>query len=201
MTLNYQILSDSNDNKIKGPLLISPNVFKDERGFFMESWNYKEWNYLLKENQQISIPFLQDNHSKSSIGVLRGLHYQIEPNPQGKLVRCIAGEIYDVAVDIRKNSPTFGKYVGAILSSLNHNQLWIPAGFAHGFLTISKIAEVTYKTTSYWDKASERSIIWDDPTIKINWPLNLLNQNELIISSKDSAAPSLKELDSQDIFN
>ena len=200
MGLNYQKLSDENNIPIQGPLLVIPNVFKDERGFFMESWNYKEWKILLEENEQISVPFLQDNHSKSSIGVLRGLHYQIDPHPQGKLVRCISGEIYDVAVDIRKNSPTFGKYVGAQLSSLNHYQLWIPTGFAHGFITISDTAEVSYKTTDYWNKESERSIIWNDPTINIKWPLNLLEQNDLIISSKDLAAPKLKELKSQDIF-
>jgi len=201
MAFKYQELSDENDFRVKGPLLITPNVYKDERGFFMESWNSKEWNHMLEKNQQISNSFLQDNHSKSSIGVLRGLHYQIDPYAQGKLVRCISGEIYDVAVDIRKNSPTFGKYVGANLSSLNHKQLWIPRGFAHGFLTVSDFAEVSYKTTDYWNKACERSIIWDDPTIKINWPIHLLKNNELIISGKDSSAPTLKKIESQDIFD
>ena len=152
-----------------------------------------------KSKQEFNL-FLQDNHSKSSIGVLRGLHYQLNPYAQGKLVRCISGEIFDVAVDIRINSPTFGKYVGVLLSSENYLQLWIPEGFAHGFLTISEKAEVVYKTTNFWDKNSERIINCDDPLINIEWPEIILKNNEILISPKDSQAPLLSELNSKDLF-
>ena len=182
-----------------GPLLISPNVFEDGRGFFMESWNSKDWDILLKENKQISVPFLQDNHSKSSAGVLRGLHYQKEPFAQGKLVRCIAGEIFDVAVDIRRSSSTFGKYVCAFLSADNKDQLWIPVGFAHGFLTISEYAEVAYKATNYWNKAAEKGIKWNDPSINIEWPKEI-DLNKITISVKDSEALLLSNLKSEDLL-
>ena len=200
MHLNAKKLINQNGIHLDGPLLIKPNIFKDERGFFMESWNKKNWDDLLEENQQISRPFLQDNHSKSSIGVLRGLHYQKNPKAQGKLVICIVGEIYDVAVDIRKNSQTFGNYVGAYLSSENFNQLWIPIGFAHGFLTISEIAEVAYKSTDFWDKQSERSILWNDPNIKIEWPRNIIDSNEIKVSEKDSKASLLNQISLEDLF-
>jgi dTDP-4-dehydrorhamnose 3,5-epimerase len=200
MVLKSQKISDSNGQIIEGPLLIKPNVFNDERGFFMESWNSKDWKSIIEESKQEFNLFLQDNHSKSSIGVLRGLHYQLNPYAQGKLVRCISGEIFDVAVDIRINSPTFGKYVGEFLSSENYLQLWIPEGFAHGFLTISEKAEVVYKTTNIWDKNSERSIKWDDPSINIEWPEIILKNNEILISTKDSQAPLLSEVNSKDLF-
>ena len=131
---------------------------------------------------------------------MRGLHYQLNPYAQGKLVRCISGEIFDVAVDIRINSPTFGKYVGEFLSSENFLQLWIPEGFAHGFLTISEKAEVVYKTTNFWDKNCERSIKWDDPPINIDWPEIILKNNEILISPKDSQAPLLSEVNPKDLF-
>ena len=200
MALTSQKISNSNGQTIDGPLLIKPNVFKDERGFFMESWNSNDWENIMEKSKQEFNLFLQDNHSKSSIGVLRGLHYQLNPYAQGKLVRCISGEIFDVAVDIRINSPTFGKYVGEFLSSENYLQLWIPEGFAHGFLTISEKAEVVYKTTNIWDKNSERSIKWDDPSINIEWPEIILKNNEILISSKDSQAPLLSEVNSKDLF-
>ena len=200
MALTSQKISNSNGQIIDGPLLIKPNVFKDDRGFFMESWNSNDWKSIMGKSKQEFNLFLQDNHSKSSIGVLRGLHYQLNPYAQGKLVRCISGEIFDVAVDIRINSPTFGKYVGEILSSENYLQLWIPAGFAHGFLTISEKAEVVYKTTNFWDKDSERSIKWDDPSINIEWPEIILKNNEILISPKDSQAPLLSEVNSKDLF-
>ena len=200
MVLTSQKISNANGQIIEGPLLIKPNVFNDDRGFFMESWNSNDWKSIIEQSKQEFNLFLQDNHSKSSIGVLRGLHYQLNPYAQGKLVRCISGEIFDVAVDIRINSPTFGKYVGEFLSSENYLQLWIPEGFAHGFLTISEKAEVVYKTTNFWDKNSERSIKWDDPSINIEWPEIILKNNEILISPKDSKAPLLSEVNSKDLF-
>ena len=200
MVFTSQKISNSNGQIIEGPLLIKPKVFNDDRGFFMESWNSNDWKSILEKNKQEFNLFLQDNHSQSSIGVLRGLHYQLNPYAQGKLVRCISGEIFDVAVDIRINSPTFGKYVGEFLSSENFLQLWIPEGFAHGFLTISEKAEVVYKTTNFWDKNSERSIKWDDPSINIEWPEIILKNNEILISPKDSQAPLLSEVNSMDLF-
>ena len=200
MAFTSQKISNSSGEIIDGPLLIKPNVFKDDRGFFMESWNSNDWKNIMEESKQEFNLFLQDNHSKSSIGVLRGLHYQLSPYAQGKLVRCISGEIFDVAVDIRINSPTFGKYVGEFLSSENFLQLWIPEGFAHGFLTISEKAEVVYKTTNIWDKNSERSIKWDDPSINIEWPEIILKNNEILISPKDSQAPLLSKVNSKDLF-
>ena len=200
MVLTSQKISNANGQIIEGPLLIKPNVFNDNRGFFMESWNSNDWKSIMEKSKQEFNLFLQDNHSQSSIGVLRGLHYQLNPYAQGKLVRCISGEIFDVAVDIRINSPTFGKYVGEFLSSENYLQLWIPEGFAHGFLTISEKAEVVYKTTNFWDKNSERSIKWDDPSINIEWPEIILKNNEILISPKDSQAPLLSEVNSKDLF-
>ena len=200
MALTSRKISNANGQIIEGPLLIKPNVFNDDRGFFMESWNSNDWKSIIEKSKQEFNLFLQDNHSQSSIGVLRGLHYQLNPYAQGKLVRCISGEIFDVAVDIRINSPTFGKYVGEFLSSENYLQLWIPEGFAHGFLTISEKAEVVYKTTNIWDKNSERSIKWDDPSINIEWPEIILKNNEILISTKDSQAPLLSEVNSKDLF-
>ena len=200
MALTSQKIRNANGQIIEGPLLIKPNVFNDDRGFFMESWNSNDWKSIIEKSKQEFNLFLQDNHSQSSIGVLRGLHYQLNPYAQGKLVRCISGEIFDVAVDIRINSPTFGKYVGEFLSSENYLQLWIPEGFAHGFLTISEKAEVVYKTTNFWDKNSERSIKWDDPSINIEWPEIILKNNEILISPKDSQAPLLSEVNSKDLF-
>ena len=155
--------------KIDGPLLLIPNLMSDDRGFFYESWNQKIFNKFLKENNQDPVKFIQDNHSKSIKGVLRGLHYQLEPNPQGKLVRCVSGEIFDVAIDIRQKSNTFKQWIGFTLSSKNHAQLWIPKGFAHGFLTISDSAEVIYKVTDSWNKKAERSIKWNDRDLDIDW--------------------------------
>ena len=175
MNLQYSELSNEKNEVVKGPILIKPTIFGDDRGFFYESWNRKNWCEILKSNNQKEAIFVQDNHSKSTKGVLRGLHYQTNPNPQGKLVRCINGEIFDVAVDIRKESETYGSWVFAYLNSVNKHQLWIPEGFAHGFLTMTETAEVTYKTTSYWDKECERSIIWEDKSINIKWPIKDLS--------------------------
>ena len=165
--------------KIPDVKLIDPDVFEDERGFFYESFNQQKFNEAIGEN----ITFVQDNHSKSSKGVLRGLHYQEVPFAQGKLVRVIAGEVFDVAVDIRPESPTYGKWVSEILSVDNKKQLWIPEGFAHGFLTLSNEAEFLYKTTDFYNKESERSIHWKKNDYDIKWPLN----DEIIfLSKKDS---------------
>ena len=147
-------------------LIIEPKVFGDERGFFYESFNQKVFN----EATGLDVQFVQDNHSRSRKGVLRGLHYQLPPHAQGKLVRCVRGAVFDVAVDIRKSSPTFGKWVGVELSEANHRQLWIPPGFAHGFLTLSETADFLYKTTDYYTPTAERSIAWNDPEIGIAWP-------------------------------
>ena len=165
-------------------LLIEPQVYGDERGFFFESFNQNEFEKALGHK----INFVQDNHSKSIKGVLRGLHYQLPPKAQGKLVRVIQGEVFDVVVDLRQSSPTFGKWVGEILSADNKKQMWIPEGFAHGFLTLSDTAEFLYKTTDFYSKDHEQAIIWNDETIGIDWPLQ-----EVLLSSKDSAAVSFKE--------
>lgn len=180
------------NQEIEGPLLLSPHLFSDERGFFYESWNQITFNSSLQESCQQSVSFVQDNHSRSRRGVLRGLHYQLPPYPQAKLVRCIVGEIYDVAVDLRRGSSTFGQWVGAHLSATNHNQLWIPVGFAHGFLTISEHAEVLYKTTEYWNSDYERSIRWDDPDLSISWP-SLPDFGKPFLSEKDKNSPFLKD--------
>ena len=165
-------------------LLIEPQVFGDDRGFFYESFNQNKFEAALGHK----INFVQDNHSKSVKGVLRGLHYQLSPKAQGKLVRVIQGEVFDVAVDLRQSSPTFGQWVGEILSGDNKKQMWIPEGFAHGFLTLSDTAEFLYKTTDFYSPEHEQSILWDDETIGIDWPLE-----EVSLSSKDSAAVSFKE--------
>ncbi|HHQ5455762.1 TPA: dTDP-4-dehydrorhamnose 3,5-epimerase [Aeromonas veronii] len=157
-------------------LIFEPKVFGDERGFFFESFNHK----LFEEAIGYPVTFVQDNHSKSSKGVLRGLHYQLPPYAQGKLVRCVAGEVFDVAVDIRKNSPTFGQWVGVHLSGENKRQLWIPEGFAHGFLTLSNNAECLYKTTDYYHPEYENTILWNDKTLGVNW-----GDSDPILSEKD----------------
>lgn len=178
-------------NSITGPLLLKPTIFEDNRGFFFESWNYKKFNKIT--NTEIN--FYQDNHSNSTKGVLRGLHYQLHPEPQGKLVRCVYGEIFDVAVDIRQESSTYGKWVGCYLSSENKNQLWIPVGFAHGFLTISENAEVLYKASGYWNNSLERSIVWNDPKIQIEWPLEKIGLTLPLLAEKDAKAPQLINLE------
>ncbi|EKK5172877.1 dTDP-4-dehydrorhamnose 3,5-epimerase, partial [Cronobacter sakazakii] len=150
---------------ISDVLIFEPKVFGDDRGFFFESFNQKTFMEAVGRK----VTFVQDNHSKSACGVLRGLHYQLDPYAQGKLVRCVVGEVFDVAVDIRKNSTTFGKWVGVNLSADNKRQLWIPEGFAHGFLVLSETAEFVYKTTNYYNPESDRGIIWNDEDISIEW--------------------------------
>jgi dTDP-4-dehydrorhamnose 3,5-epimerase len=170
--------------KIPDVFIIEPKVFGDERGFFFESFNQKNFT----EKTGITSEFVQDNHSRSVQGVLRGLHYQIQ-HTQGKLLRVIAGEIFDVAVDMRKSSPTFGEWVGCILSAENKRQFWVPPGFAHGFLVTSDIAEVLYKTTDYYAPNYERSLLWNDPDVGIDWPLNGITP---ILSVKDQEGQPLK---------
>ena len=159
--------------------VIEPKVFGDARGFFFESYNRRAF----KEATGLDVDFVQDNHSKSTQGVLRGLHYQLSPRAQGKLVRVVQGEVFDVAVDLRKSSPTFGRWVGDILSAENRKQLWIPPGFAHGFLTLSDTAEFLYKTTDYYSPEHERCICWDDSRIAIAWPLHTKPR----VSDKDAS--------------
>ncbi|OEE68108.1 dTDP-4-dehydrorhamnose 3,5-epimerase [Enterovibrio norvegicus FF-33] len=165
--------------------IIEPTVFGDERGFFMETWNHKKFEELVTGKP---IHFVQDNHSKSKQGILRGLHYQTE-NTQGKLVRVVSGEVFDVAVDIRKNSATFGKWVGVYLSAENKRQLWVPEGFAHGFYVTSEEAEFVYKCTDYYNPTVEQSIIWNDGDIGIKWPIEGGKLPQL--SEKDKKATSL----------
>jgi len=167
---------------ISDVLIIEPKVFGDERGFFFESFNQAKFEAAIGRK----VNFVQDNHSRSAKNVLRGLHYQIQ-QPQGKLVRVVQGEVFDVAVDIRKSSPTFGKWVGEVLSADNKKQLWVPEGFAHGFVVLSESAEFLYKTTDYYVPEFERSIVWSDPDIAIKWPI----QGEPTLSAKDQQATSL----------
>jgi dTDP-4-dehydrorhamnose 3,5-epimerase len=171
---------------LEGVAIIEPKVFGDARGYFYESFNEKRFFELT--GQDASTRFVQDNHSKSANKVLRGLHYQIQ-QAQGKLVRVTAGEVFDVAVDIRKGSPTFGKWFGITLSAENKRQLWIPAGFAHGFVVMSESAEFLYKTTDYWAPAHERCIAWNDPAIGIEWPF----EGEPVMSDKDKLGKLLAD--------
>jgi dTDP-4-dehydrorhamnose 3,5-epimerase len=165
-------------------LLIEPHVFEDSRGFFFESFRED----VFKKETSLDVSFVQDNHSKSSQGVLRGLHYQLPPHAQGKLVRVIRGEVLDIAVDIRESSPTCGQYIAEILSSDNKKQLYIPEGFAHGFLTLSDTSEFLYKTTDFYHPESERCILWNDATLNIKWPENL----KIELSPKDLLGQSFK---------
>lgn len=168
--------------EIPDVLLLKPKVFEDERGFFMETWNRRTFKEL-----GIDCDFVQDNHSRSVKNTLRGIHYQIE-NPQGKLVRVSQGEVFDVAVDLRKSSPTFGKWVGCNLSAENKNLLWIPPGFGHAFLVLSDVAEFQYKCTDFYYPKSERTIIWNDKDLSIKWPN--IDNNDFIVSGKDKAGLS-----------
>jgi len=165
-------------------LLLEPAVFGDERGFFMESFNARAF----REATGVQTEFVQDNHSRSVRGVLRGIHYQVV-KPQGKLVRVAAGRVFDIAVDLRRSSPRFGRWVGMELSDRSHHQLWVPPGFGHAFLVLSDSADFLYKTTDYWYREHDRSLRWNDPTLAIDWPL----QGEPLLAAKDAAAPLLPE--------
>lgn len=166
--------------------LLEPAVFGDERGFFYESFNAREF----AEKTGVDAAFVQDNHSRSMRGVLRGLHYQIQ-HPQGKLVRVVHGEVFDVAVDLRRSSPTFGRWVGVTLSAENHRQMWVPPGFAHGFAVVSAYADFLYKTTDYWFPDHERTLLWNDPKLGIAWPVG----REPILTAKDANGKLLSEAD------
>ena len=171
---------------IEGLLILEPKVFGDERGFFLESFNQQAFEAALGSE----VRFVQDNHSRSTRGVLRGLHYQLPPHTQGKLVRVTQGSVFDVAVDLRRGSPSFGRWVGVELSGQNHQQLWLPPGLAHGFLVTSDSADFLYKTTRYFAPEAERCVRWDDPAIAIAWPAL---DREPLLSAKDAAAPLLAD--------
>ena len=196
-----ETLCTASGQPLSGPLLITPQVFGDERGFFYESWNERRFRQDLisagvPAAEAEALQFRQDNHSCSHRGVLRGLHFQRPPSPQGKLVRCSVGAIFDVAADLRRHSPSYGQWVGAELSAENHQQLWVPVGFAHGFLTLSELAEVQYKASGFWNRNCERSLRWDDPTLQIAWPLERAGVKEPLLATKDAKAPQLAALES-----
>jgi dTDP-4-dehydrorhamnose 3,5-epimerase len=172
-----------------GPVLLTPQQFGDDRGWFFESWNQHRFDAAVGE----AVVFVQDNHSRSSQGVLRGLHYQLPAAPQAKLVRASVGRILDVVVDLRVSSASYGQWASVELSAENQQQLWVPEGFAHGFLTLSAVAEVQYKTRGYWSRDQERAIRWDDPTLAIRWPLEPPGSTTVCLSEKDAQAPSLAE--------
>lgn len=188
--MKVKTLSSNLGNQISGPLEFFPEIFYDERGYFIESWNKNIFNNDLKEK----IIFVQDNESMSKKGVLRGLHYQLPPYGQDKLIRVINGSIYDVIVDLRKDSPTFMEWTGVKICSTIKNQLWIPKGFAHGFLTLSNSAIIQYKVTNFWSKEHERTLIWNDEDIKVVWPSNVFGDKEFLISEKDTNGETYKSL-------
>ena len=192
--MDIKNLISNKGNILDGVFIIEPKIFEDNRGFFYESWNQQLFNNTVGEE----VNFQQDNHSLSNLGVLRGLHYQIEPKPQGKLVRCITGSVFDVAVDLRKSSPTFGEWASIVLDNVNKLMIWIPVGFAHGFLSLEDNSELLYKASELWSQDHDRSIRWDDENININWPLKDINFSEPRLSEKDATAPFLKNAE---IFN
>ena len=195
--MQIKILKSKKENEINGPLILNPNIFSDNRGFFFESWNEKIFNDIVSRE----VTFVQDNHSLSFKGVLRGLHFQKGNNAQGKLIRVINGTILDIIVDLRSNSNTFKEWTSIVLSSKNRMQLWVPEGFAHGFITLTKTAEINYKITKFWNKESERTIIWNDNNLSINWRLEDLKIKSPIVSEKDSRGKTLKYLyDKGDLF-
>jgi dTDP-4-dehydrorhamnose 3,5-epimerase len=173
------------ETPVPGVLVIEPAVFGDARGFFLESWNAKRF----AEATGVDLPFVQDNHSRSARHVLRGIHYQLV-KPQGKLVRVVSGEVFDVVVDLRRASPTFGRWFGCRLDAVVHRQLWVPPGFGHGFVVLSETADFLYKTTEYWFPEHERSLAWNDPAVGIDWPLGGAQPT---LAAKDAAAPRLAD--------
>ena len=192
--MDIKNLFSNKGNILEGVFIIKPRIFQDDRGFFYESWNQKVFNNEIGEK----VKFLQDNHSSSNIGVLRGLHYQIGSKPQSKLVRCVSGSVFDVVVDIRKSSPTFGEWASIVLDNVNKLMIWIPIGFAHGFLALEENSEVLYKASELWGREQERSIRWNDKNININWPLKDIKCSEPSLSIRDSTAPFLKNAE---VFN
>ena len=192
--MKYEKIRSNKNEIIDGPLIIIPQRFGDDRGFFMESWNKNNFNKILNKE----IKFVQDNHSNSKKNVIRGLHYQLPPDDQGKLVRCISGKIFDVIVDLRNSSNTFLSWAGVFLDNQFHKQLWIPSGFAHGFISLIDNSEIIYKTTSFWSKKNERTIRWDDPTLKINWPID--NNNPPLLSDKDRTSSKIENILKDELF-
>ena len=191
--MKIETVKSSNNLLIDGPLILIPEKFSDKRGYFYESWNSNTFNKAI--NREIS--FVQDNHSKSIFGVIRGLHFQNKLNAQAKLIRVISGNIIDIIVDLRSNSSTFKEWASININKKNRKQIWIPEGFAHGFITISKNAEINYKTNNFWNKASERTIIWNDKDLNINWNLKKLKLKNPILSDKDLIAKSFIDLESE----
>ena len=190
--MEYFNLNSNKGNFIKGPLIIKPKVFHDDRGYFFESWNNSEFNKIISRE----VNFVQDNHSETKFGVLRGLHYQLRPKAQAKLVRCTKGEVYDVIADIRRDSDTYGEWSGVLLNESNKLQFWIPEGFVHGFLSLKDFSEVQYKTNEYWDQNHERSLSWKDSDLNINWQIGNTNKKfKIITNHKDSIAPALREIE------
>lgn len=188
---------NKNNEEFNDAFIICPDIYEDDRGFFYESWNQKDFDKTLDKK----VRFCQDNQSESKFGVLRGMHFQITPYAQAKLVRCSYGKIFDVIVDLRINSKTFGKWFGINLTAENKTILWVPEGFAHGFLTISNYAIVQYKTNNFWDKESEKGILWNDPTLNISWPLEKYKIKKPILSKKDAALNNFINLhDSNQLF-
>ena len=187
--MKTKFLRDKSSNFFSGPIIFTPEIFLDERGYFFETWNKKKFTSLVN----LKVDFVQDNESYSEEGTIRGLHYQLNPYSQGKLIRVIKGEIYDVIVDLRKESKTFAKWAGIKINSDIKNQLWIPKGFAHGFLTLSKEAIISYKVTNFWVKDSERTLLWKDPDINISWPIKEKNFIPKL-SPKDQQGNIFKEL-------
>ncbi len=195
--MEYFNIKSNNGNLIKGPLIVKPKIFFDNRGYFFESWNHSEFNKIISRK----VEFIQDNHSESKYGVLRGLHYQLQPKAQAKLVRCTKGEIFDVLVDIRKESDTYGEWSSVILNEQNKLQFWIPEGFVHGFVSLKDFSQVQYKTNQYWDKDYERSLFWKDADLNIIWPIANNEEYKIITNHKDSIAPTFKEIEkSGDLF-
>ncbi|OUL43490.1 dTDP-4-dehydrorhamnose 3,5-epimerase [Prochlorococcus sp. HOT_208_60] len=200
--MTFEKLFDHNKQEMNGAFVFTPKTFSDDRGYFYESWNKNKFLEIYRalnpnEKNIKSLEFVQDNQSLSRKGVLRGLHYQINPYTQGKLVSCINGEIFDVIVDLRKESKTFGKWAGVYLNEANFKQIWIPSGFAHGFYSLKDQTRVLYKTTDFWDKDSERTIIWNDPTINICWPIN---EQTPSISDKDKEGILLTKIMEHELF-
>ena len=188
--MKHHSVNSNKGNIFSGPLLFKPVINKDERGYFYESWNQKNFQKALNEKKF----FVQDNESFSNFGVLRGLHYQLDPMPQGKLLKVSQGGIYDVLVDLRSNSKTFMEWSGIRINEDNKFQLWIPEGFAHGFLTLTNHALVTYKVTSHWSKDHEKILFWDDKDLGINWPLHKINIPHPLVSKKDSQGLGIRDL-------
>jgi dTDP-4-dehydrorhamnose 3,5-epimerase len=191
--MEIQLLYSNKNRKIEGPLLLRPSIFKDKRGFFLESWNQNLFNQSVGKE----VNFVQDNHSLSKKGVLRGMHYQINPYPQAKLVRCLSGSIFDVIVDIRKKSKSFGEWCGVEMKAADNYQLWIPPGFAHGFLALNQNCIVSYKVDQFRDQKSERVLKWNDEFLEIRWPYVKEHYN---LSEKDEKAPNLSEINQDDLF-